>query len=83
MLAHAIQIVFVQSACVTREAKDLDQKPTWIRNACRAAIRQHLPTPDVLFRPEEVHLVSSQRVLATPSGNRQIDVGDYAVRRDG
>jgi len=83
MLVSPIQIVGVESAGAQRESEDLDQQAARIGDSCRPASSEQAPVPHVLFRPEEIHLVSSQRELAAPFRERHIGVRDHAWRRDG
>jgi len=39
-----------------------------------------VPSENVIFRPEEVHLTSSVWILAAPLGNWNVDMGNRAGR---
>ncbi len=82
VLTDPIQIISVQSSCVAGESEDFGQQATRIGDTGGSAGGQQAPVPHVLFRPEEVHLVSSQRELAAPFRNWHVDVRNHTVRRD-
>jgi hypothetical protein len=75
MLGNAVEIVVVEAPTVSGQSEHLREEEARIRDAGQPTVSQEFPPPHVLLRPEEVHLVSRERILATPFRNGNIDVG--------
>jgi len=66
MLVPPIHIVRIESPGAQGKPEELSQQAARVGDSRLRSSSQETPSPHVLFRPEEIHLVSNQGQLASP-----------------
>lgn len=80
MFGDSVEVIGRKSLAISRKGKDRGCQPARVGHAVAGIRGKLLPSENVFFRPEEIHLTSGEWVLAPPLRNRNVDVGNRACR---